>query len=128
MNPKVKNLSRSLVAFIILAGAIGFSSCEKYKILPTPFDPAATWSLSTDIQPVFNASCATASCHGGARSPDLSSGKSYNSLSKGGFVKSPYETSRLYMQMNNSHPSSSFSSTNDKLKIQAWVIQGAKNN
>jgi hypothetical protein len=127
MNQKVKNLRRSLVVVIILAATAGFTSCEKYKILPTPFDPNATWSLKADIQPIFNSTCALASCHGGARSPDLSEGKAYNSLTKGGYVKAPYETSRLYLQMETGHPSSSLSDVNRK-KILYWTTQGAQNN
>ena len=126
MNQKVKKVRQSLVAVIILAAFTGFTSCEKYKILPFPFDPATPWSFKADIQPIFNANCVL--CHGGARQPNLSEGKSYNSLTTGGYINAPYGTSRLYLQMNKSHPTSSFSDSNDKLKILNWVTQGAKNN
>ena len=125
MNLKVKKLRQYLVAVIILAAVAGLTSCEKYKILPQPFDPTAIWSLKTDIQPIFSSICIT--CHGVARSPDLRDGKSYNSLTKGGFVNPPYETSKLYLQMESGHPSSILSDV-DRKKIQYWTLQGAKNN
>jgi hypothetical protein len=127
MNQKVKKLIESLVAVIFLSAVAGFTSCEKFNILPQPFDPSASWSLKSDIQPIFNSTCALASCHGGARSPNLSEGKSYNSLSKGGYINPPYETSRLYLQMQSGHPNTSLSDVNRK-KILYWVTQGAQNN
>lgn len=127
MNQKVRKVRQSLVAVIILAAAAGLSSCEKFNILPQPFDPSATWSFKTDIQPIFNANCALASCHGGARSPNLSAGKSYNSLTIGGYVNAPAESSRLYIQMNKADHLPR-STENEKLKVLNWISQGAKNN
>jgi hypothetical protein len=128
MNQKVTKARQSLVAVIILAAFTGFASCEKYKIMPYPFDPAKQWSFKTDIQPIFNANCNTSSCHGGARQPDLSEARSFNSLTTGRYIQAPYETSALYLKMNGSHPTSSFSDSNDKLKILNWITQGAMNN
>lgn len=127
MNPRVKKIRQIAVAVIIMTALAGFTSCEKYKILPTPFDPTEIWSLKNDIQPIFNSTCALASCHGGVQSPNLSEGKSYNSLTNGGFVKPPYETCRLYVQMMSGHPNSSLSDFNRK-KILYWATQGAQNN
>jgi hypothetical protein len=128
MNQKVNKVRQSLAAVVIVAAFAGFTSCEKVRTPPAPFDPNAAMSLKADVQPVFTKTCATASCHGGAKTPNLSDGKSFNALLNGGFVKVPLDQSRLYLKMNSSHPSSSFSATNDKLKIQSWVTQGAKNN
>ena len=125
MNLKIRKVLQSLVTVLILAAVAGSTSCEKVKILPFPFDPTVTWSLKTDIQPIFSSICIT--CHGGARSPDLREGKSFNSLTKGGYVNPPYETSRLYLQMKSGHPSSSLSDLN-RNKILYWVTQGAQNN
>jgi hypothetical protein len=128
MNPKIKKVRQSLVAVIILAAFAGFISCEKVSIKPEPFNASTPWSFKTDIQPIFSNTCATASCHGGAKSPNLIAGKSYNALVNGGYVKVPLDQSRLFLQMGNLHPNSSFSATNDRFKIQNWVLQGAKNN
>jgi hypothetical protein len=127
ITPKVKKIRQILVAVIVITMSAGITSCEKYQSLPTPFDPTQIWSLKSDIQPIFSSTCALASCHGGVQSPNLSEGKSYNSLTNGGFVKPPYETSRLYMQMMTGHPNSSLSDNNRK-KILNWTTQGAKNN
>jgi hypothetical protein len=126
MNQKVKKLRQNLVAVIILATVAGFTSCEKFKILPQPFDPSATWSFKTDIQPIFiNDKCTD--CHNGTRSPDLRDGKSYNSLTNGGYVNAPAGTSRLYSKMTSSDHLSRSSET-DRLKVLNWIKQGAKDN
>jgi hypothetical protein len=105
----------------------GISSCVKYSYPERPVDPNATWHLGADIQPIFNSNCNSASCHGGAQAPDLREGNSFLALSKGGFVKTPGESSRLYLHMSSvSHLSRS--SGSDKLKVLYWVNQGALNN
>jgi hypothetical protein len=126
MNQKVKKLRQILVAVVILAAVAGFTSCEKYKILPFPFDPNATWSFKNDIQPIFiNDKCID--CHNGTRSPDLRQGNAYNSLTNGGYVNAPGVTSRIYVRMN-SQDHLSRSSETDRLKVLNWIDQGAKNN
>ena len=125
MNQKVKKVRQSLVAVIILAAAAGFISCEKYSYAPPAVDPAAPLHFQTDIQPIFTANCI--SCHGGTKSPDLRDGKSYNALTKGGYVNAPAGSSRLYSQMiSSSHLSRSTDA--DKLKVLYWITQGVRNN
>jgi len=125
MNQKIIRIRQTLVALVLLAALTGISSCEKYTYLPRPVDPDAIWHFQTEIQPIFNSNCIT--CHGGAQSPDLRDGKSYNALTKGGFVKTPAESSRLYLQLNSaSHASKTTAS--DKLKVLYWITQGAQNN
>jgi len=126
MNPKIKKVRQSLVTVIILAMAAGFISCEKYSYSPPSIDPSVTWHFQTDIQPIFiNDNCVN--CHNGTRSPDLRSGKSYDALTKGGFVNSPAASSILYNQMNKSDhlPRSTEA---DRLKVLYWITQGAQNN
>jgi hypothetical protein len=125
MNQKVKKVRQCLVAVIIMAAFAGFTSCEKYKILPTPFDPAAIWSFKADIQPIFNANCIT--CHNGSRSPDLRDGKSYSALSKG-YITAPAEASRLYVHISSNSEHIPRTSDTEKLKILNWIKQGALNN
>lgn len=127
MTPKVKKIREVLVALILLTVLAGISSCEKYEILPTPFDPTHIWSFKNDIQPILSSTCALASCHGGVQSPNMSAGKAFNSLTNGGYVNPPYNTSKLYLQMMSGHPNSSLSDLNRK-KILYWVLQGAQNN
>ena len=126
MDKKVKKLRQILVAVIILSAVAGFTSCEKYKILPFPFDPNATWSFKNDIQPIFiNDNCTD--CHNGTRSPDLREGHAYNSLTTGNYVNLPAETSRLYVRITSSDHTARSSET-DKLKVLYWIKQGTKNN
>ena len=114
-----------LVVLVLIAVISGFSSCEKYEYLPRPVDPNTTWHFQADIQPIFNSNCIK--CHGGAQAPVLLDGLSYSTLTKGGFVKSPGETSRLYLQMNSSSHSPR-STDGEKLKVLYWINQGALNN
>ena len=118
--------SKRVFALFALAIAIGmFSACEKYSYNPPAVDKNATWSLSNDIQPIFNSNCV--SCHGGTVSPNLKEGQSYNSLTKGNYVTSPAESSRLNNQINSpSHAARTTAA--EKLKILYWIEQGAKNN
>ncbi|HLN54421.1 MAG TPA: cytochrome c [Bacteroidales bacterium] len=117
---------KGVFAFFALVVALGtFSSCEKYSYNPPAVDRNAAWSLSKDIQPIFNSNCV--SCHGGAVSPNLKEGQSYNTLTRGGYVKLPAESSRLYTKLNDpSHAARTTAA--EKLKILYWIEQGAKNN
>ena len=125
MNHKVKKVRRNLPVIALLIAVAGFISCEKYTFTPPTVDPSATWSFQADIQPIFNANCIT--CHGGSLTLDLREGKSYNALTKGGYVNPPAETSRLYAQLTSSSHIARSTET-DRLKILYWIAQGAKNN
>lgn len=125
MNQKAKKVKQSLVAVILLAAFTGFTSCEKYSFLPPAVNPNETWHFQGDIQPIFSAKCVT--CHGGVTSPNLTDGKSYNALTKGGYVNAPAETSRLYVKMNSSEHMPR-STQADRLKVLYWIQQGALNN
>jgi hypothetical protein len=126
MNHKLSKVKLSLAVVVLLMAIAGFTSCEKYTFTPPEVDPNYAWSLQTDIQPIFSANCIA--CHGGALSPDLRSGKSWNSLSKGGYVNLPAETSRLYVQISTNSSHIPKTSGVEKQKILYWITQGAKNN
>jgi len=125
MNQKVKKLRSTIVAIVVLIAAAGFSSCEKVAVQPIPFDANAKWSFQADIQPIFNANCAT--CHNGSKSPDLRDGKSYSALSKG-YVNTPAESSRLYLKISTSSSHIPKTTDNEKLMILNWIKQGTLNN
>ena len=115
------------VALILIAAVEGFSSCEKYSYSLPAVDSNQTWHFQTDIQPIFNSDCVT--CHNGAKQfPDLRSGKSYLSLTKGGYVTLPGETSRLYHQMSTNSDHIPRSTDTEKLKVLYWINQGALDN
>jgi len=125
MKLKAKMLWSSLPALIIFAGVVLFSSCEKYAIETEVINPVDTVHFQAQIQPIFNGICVN--CHSGGRNPDLRNGNSYNSLTTGGFVNLPAETSRLYRQITSSSHDS-YTLPAEKQLILIWIQQGALNN
>jgi hypothetical protein len=125
MNKEIIKISKIISSGLFLVLLVLLSSCEKVKIIAQSVDPDATWSLSTDIQPIFTSNCI--SCHGGTRSPDLRSGKSFASLTNGGYVTAPAESSKLYSKMTGSDHNARSTDT-EKLKVLYWIEQGALNN
>ena len=126
MNQKLKMIRNIFVGAVLMAVAGCITSCEKYQYTERPVDPNTVWHFQTDIQPIFNSNCVT--CHGGIQSPDLRSGKSYSALTRGGFVKSPGETSVLYLQITTNSDHIPRTTSAEKLKILYWINQGALNN
>lgn len=127
MNNKLNRIRQILVAMVLIAAVVGISSCEKYSYTAAAVDTNTTWRFQTDIEPILTANCATASCHGGLTAPNLTAGKSFLALTSGGYVKTPAESSRLYLKMNSSgHVLRS--TQMDRLKILYWITQGALNN
>lgn len=126
MTQKLKRIRKIFVALILIAAVEGFSSCEKISYPERPVDPNATWHFQTDIQPIFNGICIN--CHNGVQSPDLRTGKSFPALTKGGFLKLPGETNKLYVQMTTNSDHIPRTTASEKLKILYWINQGALNN
>jgi hypothetical protein len=125
MNQKVKIVRVFLGVMVVIIVLGIMSSCEKYTYTPPVLNPADTVHFQTEIQPIFNGICIN--CHNGALAPDLRSGKSYNSLTTGGYVNLPAETSLLYKQVISA---SHTARTTDlqKQQILVWIEQGAHNN
>lgn len=113
-----------IVAMLLIAGAAMLASCEKSSYLVETINPDDSVHFQTVIQPIFTNNCIL--CHKGSRDPDLREGNSYNSITTGGFVNEPFNTSKLYNKVNGNHPSGL--SETDRAKILAWILQGAKNN
>jgi hypothetical protein len=126
MNHKVRKARVIMASAIVVIALAGFASCEKFTFTPPAVDPNYEWKLSEDIQPIFNSNCT--SCHGGTQVPDLRSGKSYNALTKGGYVNLPGETSRLYVKITTSSSHIPKTTDTEKQKILYWINQGPKNN
>jgi len=125
MKQKAKMSKPWLAAFILLSGMAIFSSCEKYSWVIETVDPEVPVLFQTEVQPIFTAKCIT--CHKGTRNPDLRDGNSYVSLTEGGYVDQPAETSKLYKQLNSSSHTA-FTLSTEKQTIFIWIEQGAKNN
>jgi len=101
------------------------ASCEEYRFKVEEVDPNVLVSFDTVIQPLFTNNCI--SCHGAIRNPDLREGKSYESLTKGGYVNLPAATSRLYLTITSgSHIS--YLDDAEKLQVLYWIEQGALDN
>jgi hypothetical protein len=120
------NLSWTVLsAFIILAVIVLFPSCEKYAFIIETVNPADTVYFQSEIQPIFTDNCID--CHKGTRDPDLRDGYSYESLTTGGYVNQPAETSRLYLQVTSSSHTP-YTLDTEKQLIFNWIQQGAQNN
>jgi hypothetical protein len=115
-----------MAALVIIAAIGGLASCEKYTYMPVVINPVDTVHFEAEIQPIFDAKCI--SCHTSIRNPDLREGKSYESLTSGGYVNKPGETSRLYLHMTTSSAHIPRSSDAEKQKVLIWINQGAHNN
>lgn len=125
MNSEIYRISKVATAAIMFSVILILASCEKVQITAPSVDPNATWTLSSDIQPIFTSKCA--SCHNGTKPADLRAGKSYTSLTNKGFVTSPAASSVLYTTMTGSDHLSR-STDAEKLKVLYWIQQGALNN
>ncbi|MCX6333338.1 MAG: hypothetical protein NT092_03440 [Bacteroidia bacterium] len=125
MNWETRKIRKILTTIFFITIISGVMSCEDFKVTQPAVDPLATWSLQTDIQPIFNNNCN--SCHGATRSPNLREGKSYTALTNGGYVTLPADKSKLYSTMEGAEHISRSTET-DRLKVLYWITQGAKNN
>jgi hypothetical protein len=125
MNQKLDILKQLLAAFIVIASIAGFSSCEKYTYIPEVIDPVIPVHFQAEIQPIFNGICIT--CHGATKAPDLRDGKSYDALTKGGYVDQPGATSKLYTIMTGQDHSPRSTPTEKQLVLN-WINQGALDN
>lgn len=127
---------KNFILFISILGAVTFfSSCEKYTYLVDttlpPVDTAGTdsanfVSFSKSIQPIFTAKCA--SCHKPPRNPDLREGSSHASLTSGGYVDRPAETSQLYIAITQLGSHKSMCTKAEKDSVYLWISQGALDN
>jgi hypothetical protein len=82
-----------------------------------------------DVQPLFTEFCI--GCHPSLSSPDLRSGKSYNSLVPDYVVAGDAAASKLFQNLPGiGHPIQlDFELSEDDIAIiKAWINQGAKNN
>ena len=115
----------SMIKVLFLSGAVFMASCEKYAYLIETVNPDEPVLFQTQIQPIFTNNCIT--CHKGARNPDLREGNSYASLTEGGYVTQPAESSKLYKKLlEGSH--ASFTIDIEKQLILTWIKQGEQDN
>ena len=125
MNQKLNMVKQLMAALVIIAAIGGLASCEKYTYMPVVINPVDTVHFEAEIQPIFDAKCI--SCHTSIRNPDLREGKSYESLTSGGYVNQPGVSSKLYTKMTGAEHTPR-STDVDKQKVLIWINQGAHNN
>lgn len=114
-----------------LAGALAItllSGCEyEYIQEPTPEPITTELKFSTDIIPIFTASCA-GNCHGGNIPPNLTPEKAYNELTQNGMIDVANPANSLIYTTMATGSMKQYSKPGDAQKVLAWIQQGAKNN
>ena len=123
--------NRTLITLIVLiAGIILMASCtDKYITKPyiTPPPPGYQYSLTTDVQPVFNDKCIL--CHKiGSIPPDLTSGNSYASLTSMNLINTKNPTGSILYKKMNGGSMATYCTQQDADLVLQWIMQGAKNN
>jgi hypothetical protein len=121
---------------ILLILSLGVISCEKAYISTKEVVITEPVSFAADITPIFNASCATPTCHvDGGISPNLTSSKAYDELTQLGYVDTTdAPSSILYVLItstgsNRMPPAPGASLSGEEIGyILAWIEQGAQNN
>ncbi|NTW25957.1 MAG: hypothetical protein HGA37_14765 [Lentimicrobium sp.] len=127
-----KLTSRLSIAIAITGIALMtlLSGCEYEFVEPEVGPPPPdVVSFSTDIMPIFNASCNMSGCHAvGAFDPDLSPANAYSSLSDGDYINTANpENSLIYTSMATGSMKS-FTNTSEANLVLAWIQKGALNN
>jgi len=133
-----------LLSLAFIAISFAWTGCEKdYNyIAPEPAPStggggggggAKTVFFATDIQPIFNASCAVSGCHNGTIDPNLSAGSSFDAVQA--FINTAQPASSdLYIQVTQPAGSPAMPEGGTPLtaaqtaKILTWIQEGATNN
>lgn len=117
-----------LLSIIVMISSI-FCSCEYDHPVPIEVDQGVV-SYSSQIQPIFDASCNGAGCHStGAILPDLTNANSYNSLFANNMIDSLNpENSALYVSITTGSMKPYLANSVDAAYILKWIQQGAENN
>lgn len=137
-------MSKKLLTCILATLLLILTGCGKEKC---PTEPTTDPSLTTDIQPIFNKSCAFANCHdaSAAAGLDLSTGKSYANLVNVASMNDPAKVrvipndagnSYLYLKIIGDPNDGTLRmpiggsplSDNEIQLIKNWIDAGSKNN
>lgn len=120
-------------------GSSSSGKTDASTVIPTDSNPSSgdAISYSKDIQPIFNANCATPSCHG-TNPPSGLKLTSYADITKGGVSGKPYVAGdsanslivkRLEGTIPPKMPSGGAPLSSDQIKrIKDWINAGAKDN
>ena len=119
----------SVICFAAIG--IGLTGCYKDVISPEsdPDGPPQAVSFKEELQPLFNAKCATSGCHSvGAHHPYLTTEKSYQELNNGVYINTVIPKASLLYEKINGEMSEYIPSPKDKQKVYDWIRNGAPNN
>jgi hypothetical protein len=138
------DLLKKILTCLIAISLLILTGCGKEKC---PTEPDTDPSLATDIQPIFNKSCAFANCHdaSAAAGLDLSTGKAYANLvnvastndpAKVRVIPNDADSSYLYIKIIGNPGDGTLRmpiggnplSDNEIQLIKNWIDAGAKNN
>ncbi len=121
---------------LLLLGVLFLGACKKNYLSIPYIDPNVPVSYSAQINPIWQTSCTSSSCHAAGKiPPNLVTDKSYASLVNGGFIDSTIIVPLnviLYQQLKGLNgltlmPPTPLSTEQLNL-ISTWIIQGSKNN
>jgi hypothetical protein len=118
----------TLLVFLMLT--VGISSCyHRLTEVVRPDPPPEVISYSENIQPIWDARCATSNCHDGRWSPNLLQDVSYNELIGGGYVNVDQpENSSIYTVCAPGGSMAQYTQAGDADLILQWIEEGALNN
>lgn len=118
---------------VLIVGIFILASCtDKYVTQPfvytPPVPPGYQYSLTTDVQPIFDGKCIQCHNTNSNKPPDLTAGKSYNSIMSMSLVDTLNpQSSTLYKEMYDG-TMSGYCTKQDADVVLKWITQGAKNN
>ena len=115
----------SLLSMVYLANV----GCVSEQ-LPTPIiEVPDTVSFSSDIIPIFEASCAVIGCHvSGGQPPNLGSDQAYISLTFFGYIDTENPPESILMQKIDGGSMTKYATDQDRALILKWIEQDALNN
>ena len=115
---------------ILMIFLLGLTSCANYEKPLIADDIPEVVSLSEDLVPFFETSCAKSGCHAtGSVPPDLTENNAYLSLTNGGYVNINIpDQSTIYTKINTGGTMEQFSTPRDTKVVLRWIEQGAENN
>jgi hypothetical protein len=119
------NTSLLMVLLTVLISSCYYRENEVLRPEPPPEDI----SYSEDIQPIWDARCNSATCHGGRWAPNLLASVSYNELIGGGYVDEQNPAGSIIYEVCVSGGSMvQYTEVGDAEKILKWIEDGAQNN
>jgi len=119
----------TVVAFAAIAFTTLLSGCEYEFVEPEPVVIPTQISFSTDIVPIFNASCNMSGCHSaGAIAPELTAANAYGNLFQLNLINTADPQSSELYKLITTGSMKSFATNAQAQLILAWIEKGALNN